>query len=87
MKRADKGCGGKTERLASSVNRAGFAGARCKRRPHRYRPQSASRPRLAEGFAELNPARPMLGFRPRASTQTGFLTDDNVTCPTEKMYV
>ena len=34
------------------------------------------RPRLAEGLPELNPARPMLGFRPRSGGQTGFLTDD-----------
>jgi hypothetical protein len=38
----------------------------------------APRPRLAEGFPELNPARPMLGFRPRSGSQTGFLTDDNL---------
>jgi hypothetical protein len=31
---------------------------------------------LAEGFAALNAARPMLGFRPRSGSQTGFLTDD-----------
>jgi hypothetical protein len=30
--------------------------------------------RLAEGFAAPNPARHMLGFRPRSSTQTGLTT-------------
>ena len=58
-----------------SPNRA-VSFRRCKPRPHRYRLQSAPRPRLAEGFPELNPARPMLGFRPRSGSQTGFLTDD-----------
>ena len=31
---------------------------------------------LAEGFAALYAARPMLGFRPHSGSQTGFLTDD-----------
>jgi len=42
-------------------------------RPHRYRPESASRPRLAEGFAALNPACPMLGFRLAPALKPAFL--------------
>jgi hypothetical protein len=50
---------------------------RCRQRhPHRRRPQSPTRPGLAQRSPSPNRARAPAGFRNPVSTQIGFLTDD-----------
>jgi hypothetical protein len=45
--------------------------------PHRRRPQSPPRSRLAKGFADLDSDRPHADRHPFSGAQTGFLTDEH----------
>src|SRR5262249_10397855 len=55
---------------------------RCgQRHPHRNRPQSSPRPRLAQTSFAPDLARPVPSTRPRAGIQIGFLTDDELYSP------